>query len=60
MVCKSYDPKEIAAVLQTMLANKENLKYWRENAKKAADELCWENEQTKVIELYKPLIISQS
>lgn len=36
-----------------MLNNNEMLYNWKENIKIAAEELCWENEKEKLIQVFK-------
>lgn len=45
----SHQPKQMAKQINDMLSNKEQLAVYKANTKKAADELCWENE-SKVLE----------
>ena len=41
-----------------MMANKEKLRFWRDNCLKAALELNWENEKKKLEKIYKSLMAS--
>lgn len=52
----SHDPKHIAEKIETMLANEEKNKVWKENLKIAAKELCWENEEKELLKVYSQLI----
>jgi glycosyltransferase involved in cell wall biosynthesis len=45
------DPQIIASIINEMITNVEKRKIWKENLKRAADELCWENEKYKLIEI---------
>ena len=47
---KSHEPKAIANAISEMLKS-EKLKIWRENAKKASEELNWANEKQKLMGL---------
>ncbi len=51
---ESHDPKHIAAKINFMLASGEKMKEWKANAKLAAEKYCWENEEKKLIEIYRP------
>ncbi|MBL0047939.1 MAG: glycosyltransferase [Bacteroidetes bacterium] len=51
---ESHDPKHIAAKINFMLASEEKMKEWKANAKLAAEKYCWENEEKKLIEIYRP------
>lgn len=56
MCVNNVEPKEIANAINYIFDNKQLLAQWKENCKKAADELCWENEEPKLIEIYKKVI----
>jgi glycosyltransferase involved in cell wall biosynthesis len=47
-----HEPKHIAQCIQNILADKNKLQYYRENCVKAREELCWEVEKTKLVEVY--------
>ena len=47
---KSHEPKAIANAISEMLKS-EKLKIWRENTKKASEELNWANEKQKLMGL---------
>lgn len=51
---ESHDPPRLAEKFDRMLANKEKLETYRANLEKAAEELCWENEEVKLIRMLKP------
>lgn len=48
---QSYEPKEMAEQINSLLNNEEELTTYRENCLKAAQELCWQKEEKKIIEL---------
>ena len=56
MIAKRHDPAHIAECIKTMLEDKVRLEQWKKNCLKAARELCWENEEPKVREIYKPFL----
>jgi glycosyltransferase involved in cell wall biosynthesis len=49
---ENHDPKHIAEKITSMLNNKTNIQRWKENEKKAAVELCWENEEKVLLKIY--------
>ena len=48
-----HDPKSIAATIREGLDNAESRSRWQKGLARAAEELCWENEQQTLIEIYK-------
>ncbi|MBR4391217.1 MAG: glycosyltransferase family 4 protein [Bacteroidales bacterium] len=48
-----HDPKSIAATIREGLTDIENRARWQQGLAIAADELCWENEQQILMEIYK-------
>ncbi len=48
-----HRPESIAAKIREMLGNREILDDWKENLKFAAKELCWQNEQKVLKEIYR-------
>jgi len=48
----NYTPEHIAKKLNEMLTDEEKVKDWKQNMQKAKQELNWENEQKKLIEIY--------
>ena len=49
---KSYEAKELAEQIQQML-NSDNYEKWLQECSRAAAVFCWENEEQKLIELYR-------
>ena len=49
---ESHDPGHIAEKIRYMFANKRRYNTWKKNARKAAAELCWENEEKVLSEIY--------
>jgi len=45
----NHSPEHIAEKVNMMLKSPEKISFWKENLKKASEELCWENEE-KVLE----------
>jgi len=50
-----HNPRELANQIKGMLADQQKILIWKANAKVAAKELCWENEQQKVYALLKTI-----
>lgn len=50
----NHDPKHIAEKINFMLSSENKMKEWKTNAKLAAEKYCWENEEKKLIEIYRP------
>ena len=48
-----HDPKSIAKTIREGLDNAESRIRWQKGLAQAAEELCWENEQQTLIEIYK-------
>lgn len=48
-----HDPKSIAATIRQGLDDVEGRTRWQKGLAQAADDLCWENEQRTLIEIYK-------
>ncbi|MCK4361592.1 MAG: glycosyltransferase, partial [Bacteroidales bacterium] len=52
----NHDPKHIAEKINNILNNPKKLDRWKENLKFAATELCWENEEKVLMEVYKSYV----
>ena len=50
------DPQKLAYLFKEMIGNQEERKIWKQNLKEAAKELCWENEEKKLLEIYSDVI----
>ncbi|MCR5646440.1 MAG: glycosyltransferase family 4 protein [Bacteroidales bacterium] len=48
-----HDPKSIAATIRQGLDDAGQRALWHQGLSRAAEELCWENEQQTLIEIYK-------
>jgi glycosyltransferase involved in cell wall biosynthesis len=46
------NPEKLATIISEMLANDALRLTWKDNLKKASEELCWENERNVLIEIY--------
>lgn len=51
-ILEQHNPQQIAMKINSMLSNPEQLEVYRRNCKIASQELCWENEEHVLIELY--------
>lgn len=49
----SHEPKHIAEKLNFMLNSEDKRREWKKNLEQAAEELCWENEEGKLIEIFE-------
>jgi glycosyltransferase involved in cell wall biosynthesis len=52
MLIDNHNPAQIAKSIQYMLSDQEQFKEWETSCLKAAKELCWENEEQKLIDIY--------
>lgn len=55
MICEADSSKSIELCLKKIMENEFLLKKYKENAKKAKEELCWEKESQILIKAYKAL-----
>lgn len=49
---KNHNPHHIAEKINFMLSNPDKMKIWKENCAVAAKELCWQNEEKILEEIY--------
>ncbi|MGM0573197.1 MAG: hypothetical protein ACQESL_05475, partial [Bacteroidota bacterium] len=56
MLIRHHDPTHIADCIQSMLADQERWKWWKNNCLTAAKVLCWENEERVVRQIYEPFL----
>ena len=49
----NHNPKHIASKINFMLSDAKSTEEWKKNLKIAASELCWENEEKKLIEIFR-------
>lgn len=52
MFIENHDPKTIADTIREGLSDAEMVKAWKRNLAIAAKDLCWENEEQKLLEIY--------
>jgi glycosyltransferase involved in cell wall biosynthesis len=55
MVAESHEPKYLAKMINEMLKNENQIELWKQNLAKAAEELCWENEEKELLKIYEKL-----
>ena len=56
LTTKTFDPEELADLFVEMISNKEKRNIWKQNTKSASKELCWENEEKKLLAIYSEVI----
>ena len=49
---ENHDPRHIAATIDNLLKDEIRLAFYKENTKKAAAELNWENEKKTLIDIF--------
>lgn len=54
-IVSSHEPEAIAHAVTAMLNDPEQYEIWKENLSFAAEELCWENEEKKLTQIYAVL-----
>lgn len=55
VVADSFDPKKLAESISFALSSPEYI-MWKQNTPKAADELCWESDETHLIKVYSQFL----
>ena len=56
VIIENYNPKYLADTLNEMLNNAEKRKVWKVNMAQAKQDLNWENEQKKLVEIYSQFL----
>lgn len=51
-----HNPQSIAREISAIFGDDNTQKIWKENLTFASEELCWENEEKKLIKIYKPFV----
>jgi glycosyltransferase involved in cell wall biosynthesis len=59
-VVNSPEPEKLAEVFNEMLTDDLMRKTWKENLAQAASELCWENEEIRLLEIFSKIIEKRS
>jgi glycosyltransferase involved in cell wall biosynthesis len=52
----SQEPREIAGQILTLMNDPQQYQFYKTNALAAAKELCWEKEEQKLIDIYRPYL----
>lgn len=55
-ITPSLEPEKLAKIFMEMLNNETKRKIWKENLKKAAGELIWDNEKKVLTEIFQPYL----
>ncbi|HLN72939.1 MAG TPA: glycosyltransferase [Prolixibacteraceae bacterium] len=55
-IAQTHQRKELAALIKNTLLDTEKIAYWKQNLPLAAKELCWENEESVLREIYSPFL----
>jgi glycosyltransferase involved in cell wall biosynthesis len=55
-VTDDLNPQLLAGIMNEMLNNNGQMKLWKQNLVKAAEELCWENEEKELLKVYEKLL----
>ena len=55
-VTSVHDPYELSLLITEMLTNSVQRQIWKSNLEKAAGELCWENEEHLLLDLFQQVI----
>lgn len=50
---ENHEPKNIASTIKDALSDAERTERWKRNMAVAAQDLCWENEERKLLEIYR-------
>ena len=53
MFIENHEPATIAATIREALSDEARRAQWKQNLAVAAQDLCWENEEQKLLEIYK-------
>ena len=55
-IAETHQRKDLAEMLKSALFDQEKREIWKQNLPKAANELCWENEEAVLQEIYKSIL----
>ena len=59
-IADTHHRKDLAEKIKYALFDTEKNVLWKENLKLAAKELCWENEEVILQEIYKPFLFGKA
>jgi hypothetical protein len=52
MIAEKREKEKIQEMLNVLLFDKEKRAYWKKGLELAAKELCWENEERRLLEIF--------
>lgn len=55
LICGKIDSDNLAKTIKQLSANKEKYAIYKENCREAADDLCWEKEKTRLLNIIEKL-----
>lgn len=55
-ISQTHQRKELAELIKNTLSDTGKITYWKQNLPLAARELCWENEEKVLTEIYRPFL----
>ena len=55
-IVETHQPEKLAVQMMEMVKDTVRFAQWKENLKLAASELCWENEEVKLLEIFKDVL----
>ncbi len=55
-IIESHDPEYLAGKFNAILADEKKLSFYRTNLETAASDLCWENEEKNLINIFVPYV----
>jgi glycosyltransferase involved in cell wall biosynthesis len=55
-IAQTHQSKELAETMTSVLNDSEKNKLWKKNLPQAAKELCWENEEKVLLEIYRAFV----
>ena len=55
-LAESHDPRYIGDKINNMLSDKEKIKFWKENCRRASVEFCWQNEESVLHDIYSQFL----
>ena len=55
-IVETHQPEKLAVQMMEMVKDPARFAQWKENLKLAASDLCWENEEVKLLEIFKDVL----
>ena len=56
LTIENHDPRHIASKINCMLNETEKIDIWKKNLKIAAEDMCWEKEEKKLLEIFSKYV----